>query len=240
LEILKNPEVIAVNQDPLCLQARVVRRTPDYLVLSKPVERADGRVRAVAMSNFSDSPRVIRVDMEELLLAGKCRVRDLWERRDVGVTEDSFEMEIPARSTAMLRIEGKRALPKSIFRAEYAFLNRFPEGARPVVVNRTTGLCVVRGIGGNEDNWLEFREVDVARRGEYVLEIEYSSAGERDLVVTVNGREHLLEGLASGGEDLGETANLRVELNKGRNVIRLSNPDAPAPDIYRIKILLHK
>ena len=55
LDLLKNKELIALNQDPLGLQAYVVQREGDCYVLVKDIERKRGTTRAVAFYNASDS-----------------------------------------------------------------------------------------------------------------------------------------------------------------------------------------
>ncbi|MFZ5833127.1 MAG: putative Ig domain-containing protein, partial [Planctomycetota bacterium] len=58
LNVLCNPEVIAVNQDALGKQALPVRQTETDLVLAKPME--DGSL-AVGLFNLDESPRAIKV-----------------------------------------------------------------------------------------------------------------------------------------------------------------------------------
>ena len=55
LKLLKNKELIALNQDPLGLQAYVVQHENRGYVLVKDIEKERGKVRAVALYNPSDS-----------------------------------------------------------------------------------------------------------------------------------------------------------------------------------------
>ena len=54
LALLKNTDLIALNQDALCLQAYVVQHVGDTYVLVKDLEQLYGKVRAVAFYNPSD------------------------------------------------------------------------------------------------------------------------------------------------------------------------------------------
>ena len=83
LELLKNKELIALNQDPLGLQAYVAQRNGDAYVLVKDIETKRGKVRAVAFYNSSDSACDITVPFKTLELGGKVKVRDLVKHEDM-------------------------------------------------------------------------------------------------------------------------------------------------------------
>ena len=67
LNVLCNAEVIAVDQDALGKQARIVTLDDDTLILAKPLE--DGSV-AVGLFNLDDLPHTIRATWQELGLDG--------------------------------------------------------------------------------------------------------------------------------------------------------------------------
>ena len=102
LNVLCNPEVIAVDQDPLGQQARILRQTGDEFVLVKPLE--DGS-QAVGLFNLSAQPRRLTVTWPDLGLSGKRRVRDLWRQRDIGRFKQAFEVEVPAHGVSLINIE---------------------------------------------------------------------------------------------------------------------------------------
>lgn len=77
LKLLKNKELIALNQDPLGLQAYVVQHENEGYVLVKDIERKRGNVRAVALYNPSDTICSFTVPMNILELGGKVKARDL-------------------------------------------------------------------------------------------------------------------------------------------------------------------
>lgn len=54
LSIITNQEVIALNQDSLGMQAEVIERGKDYLILSKTIQKREGKLRAVALYNRSN------------------------------------------------------------------------------------------------------------------------------------------------------------------------------------------
>ncbi len=107
-DILLNPEVIAVNQDPLGRQGYQVGRVPwarDIAVTwAKPLQ--DGSV-AVGLFNLGERDgRRIAVAWETLGIHDRrpCMVRDLWTREDLGVTTGSYVARVDHHDVAMLRI----------------------------------------------------------------------------------------------------------------------------------------
>ncbi|MFI1440452.1 glycoside hydrolase family 27 protein [Streptomyces fructofermentans] len=109
LRTLRNPEIIAVDQDPLAVQG--VRVASDSVgdVYSKVLSGA-GR-RAVVLLNRSDRPVERTVRFSDAALGGPVRVRDLRARADRGVHTDSYTVEVPAHGTAFLKLTGEDALP---------------------------------------------------------------------------------------------------------------------------------
>jgi len=108
--ILLNQEVIAVDQDPLGVQGRVViERGYGGQVWMKPL--ADGS-RAVAFVNYTGRELAQYVRWSQIgIPAGPARVRDLWAHEDMGIHTDTgakyderFEVRIPAHGVVMVRI----------------------------------------------------------------------------------------------------------------------------------------
>jgi alpha-galactosidase len=109
LATLRNPEIIAVDQDPLAVQG--VRVATDSVgdVYSK-VLAGRGR-RAVVLLNRSDQPAPRTVRFADTGLGGAVRVGDLRARADRGAHTGSYTVEVPAHGTAFLKLTGADALP---------------------------------------------------------------------------------------------------------------------------------
>jgi alpha-galactosidase len=101
LNVLNNAEVIAVDQDPLGRQARVLRKTDDEFVLVKPME--DGSV-AVGLFNLSEARRDITVTAADLGIGGRQRVRDLWRWKDVGTIADEYTASVGRHGVMLVRM----------------------------------------------------------------------------------------------------------------------------------------
>lgn len=112
-DILLNPEVIAVNQDPLGLQGvRVLVQDNGAQVIAKPVALPGGR--AVVLFNPTDEPKDVRVRFEDLGLApAPVLVRDLWERSNIGSYEGSFSATVQGHGARMLLLRGVEPEPQS-------------------------------------------------------------------------------------------------------------------------------
>jgi alpha-galactosidase len=113
--ILLNREVIAIDQDPLGLQGRIIiDRGYGGQVWLKPL--ADGS-KAVAFLNLSGGELALNVRWSQIdVPAGPARVRDLWAHRDLGVHTDTgghfderFEVKVPAHGVVLVRIQPGQA-----------------------------------------------------------------------------------------------------------------------------------
>lgn len=101
LNVLCNREVIAIDQDILGQQARIVRQTATELILAKPL--ADGSL-AVGMFNLGEFPGTMTITWKEIDRQGPQRVRDLWRQRDLGVFQDGYTAEVGRHGVILVRL----------------------------------------------------------------------------------------------------------------------------------------
>jgi alpha-galactosidase len=101
LAILKNAEVIAINQDTLGKQGyRAVERGAEQIWL-KPLS---GGAWAVALFNLGEQPVSPSVLWTQLGIAGTPRVRDLWKGEDWGKVQGGFSHRIEPHSCALFKV----------------------------------------------------------------------------------------------------------------------------------------
>ena len=105
LNILCNPEVIEINQDPLGQCARVVSLTGKTFVLAKDME--DGS-KAVGLCNRDEFETTVTVNWDDLGLTGKHTVRDLWRQKDLGAFAGKFEATVSRHGVMLVRIAPTR------------------------------------------------------------------------------------------------------------------------------------
>jgi alpha-galactosidase len=102
MEILRNREVIAVDQDPLGIQGKPLRSEHGRFVVAKPLANGD---MAVALYNETDQPATIATTAAEIGLppAAAYGLRDLWAHTDRETTGD-IRAHVPAHGTAIFRV----------------------------------------------------------------------------------------------------------------------------------------
>lgn len=102
LRLLKNREVIAIDQDVKGVQGRAVRKEGPLEVWRK--ELADGSV-ALALFNRGEVAAQMTPTAADANLARLTRVRDLW--RGAAVAIDDLQFVVPAHGAVMLRVDGE-------------------------------------------------------------------------------------------------------------------------------------
>jgi len=102
VEIITNKEMIALNQDLMCEQARKVIDAGDIDYFVKPL--ANGDV-AVCVLNRSKQPQEIVIDWAKLGLAKKTfSVRDLWEHKDLGPITNQITRKVGSHDVFVARL----------------------------------------------------------------------------------------------------------------------------------------
>jgi alpha-galactosidase len=101
LAILTNPEVIAVDQDSKSIQGRRLSQAGPVQVWAKPLSR--GRM-AVGLINSGESPFPATVNFRDIGYSNPVRVRDLWERKDLGLFKNSYTTIVPKHGVVLVEI----------------------------------------------------------------------------------------------------------------------------------------
>lgn len=101
LNVLCNPEVIEVDQDPLGLCARVIPLSQDCFVMVKDLE--DGS-KAAGLFNRGEKETIVTVKWSDLGIRGRKAVRDLWREKDLGRFSDQFAASVGRHGGMLVRI----------------------------------------------------------------------------------------------------------------------------------------
>jgi alpha-galactosidase len=104
LNILENSEVIDIDQDALGKQAGILRHTPQEFVLVKPM--SDGSL-AVGLFNVGSTPLSMSLDLKEINLKGKVKIRDVWRQKYLGSFAYSFTARVPVHDVELIRIKAE-------------------------------------------------------------------------------------------------------------------------------------
>ena len=245
LELMQNKELIALNQNTLGLQAYVVKRENGGYVLVKDVEEKYGTKRAVAFYNPTNASVDMSIAFSQLDLAGNVKVRDLFEKKDVGVYEGSYSVTVPAHGTRIYKLEADERLERKVYEAETAWLTDYQEIKNNEVYgtaiysekNGCSGGVAVGWLGNRDSNDLQWRNVYSKEGGEYTLRVYFVTGDNRTMKLSVNGGEALTFTGNSGGWSTVGSAEFDVVLEKGENVVRLFNESGYMGDIDKMELV---
>lgn len=238
LKLLKNKELIALNQDPLGLQAYVVQHKNEGYVLVKDIEQERGKTRAVALYNPSDSVCDFSIPLDILEMGGKVKLRDLVKQKDLPTVQRKLKRQLPPHSILILRMTAEQRLEPTHYEAEWAYLPCFNDlGIRPKTIlyapmKDASGRMKIGYLGGSADNYAEWNKVYSENGGMYEMTIQYVPHADRKLEIKVNKEKSiLLKNLAeTNGKPLA-SVTICIHLKPGYNTVRMGSPYCWAPDI---------
>jgi alpha-galactosidase len=101
LNLLTNDEVLALNQDPLGVQARRVSQAQESEVWMKELD--DGSL-AVGLFNHGEIENKVAANWADLGITGKQIVRDLWRQKDLGEFENQFAPTVGRHGVVLIRL----------------------------------------------------------------------------------------------------------------------------------------
>jgi autotransporter-associated beta strand protein len=111
LAILTQPELIALNQDPLAWQARRLRDDGDTELWAKPLGAVDGGDVAVTLLNRGKQSASMSFNLAEVGINASAAyaLRDLWQRKTLaGSAKDATRsFTVPSHGVVVLRIKGQ-------------------------------------------------------------------------------------------------------------------------------------
>ena len=237
MKIITNPELIAINQDRLGLQAHVVQHVGETYVFAKDIIEKWGNTRAVALYNPADTSMRFTLTPEEIEMTGTLTVRDLNLNADLGECS-SIEMTLPPHSAKILKVSGERIEP-TLYEAEWGYCPDFTAikgtGVKYVPMEGTSGRAVAMNLGGSESNCLEWRDVHSVSGGEYELSVTIQDCDENaGLRLSVNGEEKEMVSCGAGKNGF-HTLNFPARLRKGKNCVRIWS-ETPLPAVDKLNI----
>lgn len=101
LNVLCNPEVIAVDQDPLGQSAAVLGGTNQTFLMVKDLESGG---KAVGFFNRGEAPAEVKADWRDLGIQGPQSVRDLWRQKDLGRFAGEFKAVVPRHGVVLVEV----------------------------------------------------------------------------------------------------------------------------------------
>lgn len=234
LNLLRNKDLIALNQDTLCIQAHVVQHKNDTYVLTKDLYQLHGNTRAVALYNPTDAAVDMSIDFIDLDLEGTVEVRDLYEQKDLGTMTGTLAARVPAHGTRIYRLTAERRLERILYEAETAYLSKYQEiknnQSFKSGIYESNSACsggmYAGWLGSDPNNDLQWRNVFSDKGGDYTMTIKYLSGEARNITVNVNGEDIKTLSCNSGGWGNVAEKTVSITLQPGENIVRLYNKSA--------------
>jgi alpha-galactosidase len=110
LELLTNPEVIAVDQDAAGIQGhRAWQEGPTQVWVKALADRST----AVAVFNGQTRPVSVTLNFKDIGLPETVTARDLWLRKDLGTFKQNITVSVPRHGTVLLRVKASAVAPPS-------------------------------------------------------------------------------------------------------------------------------
>ncbi|MBO4708991.1 MAG: DUF4091 domain-containing protein [Kiritimatiellae bacterium] len=238
LALLKNKDLIALDQDTAAPQAYVVKKDGDtYVLLRELTPPDDGWTKAsvaLAFLNLSDEPKGMTFRGCGHLLGldkGHVKVRDMIAGCDI--SDPGVEpMTVPPHAVRIYRLDSSGRREVSLYEAETAYLSTYQElhDAKKAKTgyyeknDKASGGMAAANVGGRRGNYLAWNNVWSEKGGEYRMSVKTLGEGG-EVKAKVNG-------VACGGTASGDGSGMvefHISLNPGVNSVRLFNNEAALP-----------
>ncbi|HWM51779.1 MAG TPA: PKD domain-containing protein [Thermoplasmata archaeon] len=235
--ILTNPEVIAIDQDPLGFQANLAVDIGSGLqVWYKPL--AGSGARAVGLLNRGDTAAIITVKWNTIALGpGNATVRDLWARADRGSFADEYSVSVSAHGMALLRVVGTDPPARNGYLSDQPWTYMANEQG-PVERNSSNGgrtltldgVPYLRGFGAHAPSAIEFRPDGACQSftADVGVDDEVGTLGSLLFQVWGDGQKLYEGGVMTGGTP---TENVNVSIAGIRSLrLQIVSVDSTADD----------
>jgi alpha-galactosidase len=255
LEVMRNKEVIDINQDPLATAARLVARYTEEEWDVWAGELSGGR-KVLGVANWKNETQTVNVDLR---LAGvaSATTRDVWAHADSAISGvETFELK--AHELRLLVLSDIEAVEvPSPSGAYYSVENAVIEGGSARLVECGAGECLPNGVKvGNIDRGanVTFSDIEAPVDGSDFVGIDFINydyhhtigdweSNTRNMTVAVNDETPKRWAFPLAGGDWTETGRLTVELDGfvkgGANKVVFGGvtPNRWAPDLVGFEFL---
>ena len=241
LNLLKNKDLIALNQDTLYQQAYLAAKVNDCYIMVKDIEKHYGNKRAFAIYNPNDAAKKVTLNFSVIDLADSVALHDCFTKEDIGKFYGTYEVTVPKHGTKIYVAETDTRLERTRYEAETGYSKAYSEIDWNICQYSEASYCSggykVGYIGGsNSNNYLEWSNVYSKEGGDYKLTIGYICGENRTINVYVNGKKAKGLSCNSGGWEKVGKKTLDITLEKGENTIRLVNTSGWLPDMDYIDV----
>jgi len=256
--ILSNTEVIAINQDPLSKQARLVRRYTEEEWDIWAGELSGSRM-VLGIANWRNSTQTVQVNLAAVNVS-RASARDVWAKKDIGFISDTYKVELKGHEMKLLvlsNIENVRPSSAPQPAGYYSVANStLSGGAARVACSSNAQECAPIGAKISIARAGASAAFDVvvasAEPGRMLLGVDYINyevaldtawgwgSNTRNMTVVVNGGKPKRWAFPISGGDWWESDRLFIEVDgfkTGRNKVVFGvSGSSPAPDLVGFEI----
>ncbi|ORY15914.1 glycoside hydrolase superfamily [Clohesyomyces aquaticus] len=253
MAILKNKEVIAINQDSLGQQAQLVRRFTEEAYDIFAGDLSGGR-KVVAIVNWGTSTSNIAFDPSSVGISSASKVRDVYSATDLGALSAMTKYSIPSHGIKLLVVFDMTPAPAPKELSYYSATAASISGSAKKV-NCGGDDCApvhskITGIAASSP--VSFSNVDAKGAGQKLVGVDFinydvalgsawsGGTNTRDLLVSVNGGKAKKFSFPISGGDWYETGRMNIILDGfvsgTKNVVRFEGTGA-SPDLVGFAVL---
>lgn len=232
-DILTNQRLIEVNQDPLGLQAALVRRDGDVDVLAKPLAQCGAR--AVVLWNRGETSADVSITWEELRLSrAGVSARDLWSDRPIDTGPEGVTLTIAGHDAVALHVIGvEPPLPSGRTYLSDEHVTYVTNGYGPIELDRTNGedaaldgapirlrgAAYAKGLGVHAPSLLRYRLGGGCSRfvADVGIDDDQDGLGSVEFEVWADGERLFRSGVLTGSSP---TRAVNIDVS-GRRELRL-------------------
>ena len=239
LKLMCNKDLIALNQDPLHLQAYVAAKIGECYLLVKDIKKLHGLERAFAIYNPSDSEQHVSFTWDALDMADPVTCYDCFDHLYYPPISGEFHAMVPAHGTQIFTAKTKKRIDRTVYEAETAYMRKYQElrnnqsekSAIYRAMDGAMGGYVAGFLGQGAANDIVWNDVYVEKEGTRRVTFQFYCAEDRDMDLEVNGKFQTTLRTHSRNWNMPARITVSVPLRKGSNTIRLSNSNDWMPDI---------
>ncbi|KAI1485776.1 glycoside hydrolase superfamily [Biscogniauxia mediterranea] len=254
-EILKNKEVIEINQDSLGKQAQLTRRYTEEEWDLWAGELSGSRI-VLGFANWKNDSQTVQVDLAAVQVA-EASAHDVWTSQDIGVVSGVQTFELAGHEMKLVvlsNIINTASSPRSS--GYYASDNATYSGSTAKPVACSSSECLPTGtkasIPGQDDS-VTFNSVISSSDGQRLLGIDYINyeialdsawgwgSNTRNMTIAVNGGAPKRWAFPISGGNWWETGRLLIEVDgfvagDQNQVVFATTGGTPAPDLVGFEV----
>ena len=226
---LSNDELIAIDQSGHPGEQVRGGFTPVW------TSDTDDGYEYVALFNLNAFPTKVTVNWSDLGFTAASSVRDVWDRIDLGAFPGSFSTVLVGHGSRILRVRhvGHVAQPEgNVYEGESGIFTGTATISNCTACSGGAEAGFLGGAPGTDT--VTFNNVQVARTGTYLMEVDYLTEDPRAYEYTINGGPSATLNLGGGSFALPASTTVPVNLTKGLNTITFGNAGTFAPGLDRI------